>query len=111
MSFKAGGPCGDKDLLYCTAVTDMHGTRCWNAVQHGSIKQDHLELRETAFTHLAVTFTLLHISLRNSLGNPNEPFNHLFQLTPHFIHALPLCLNISPILNFDRGAGCLRKLV
>lgn len=43
----------------------MHGTRYWNAVQrHGSIRPNHLEL-ETAFTYLAVTFTLpfLHISL------------------------------------------------
>ena len=74
----------------------------------------------TAFTHLAVKFTFtpprftpLHISisLPNSLRTPNEPLDHLFQLTPHLIHALPLCLHIPPILDFDRGAGRLRKLV
>ncbi len=109
----------DHAALAHTAVTvcmQSIGTISY-AVQHGAIKLSrardglHTPCREV---HLhPPRFTPLHISisLPNSLRTPNEPLDHLFQLTPHLIHALPLCLHIPPILDFDRGAGRLRKLV
>jgi hypothetical protein len=90
------------------------------AVQHQSITPSravdglHTPCREVhRFTQISISPFLfsIDISLPNSLRTPNEPLNHLFQLTPYFIHALPLCLHISPILNSDRSARRLRKLV
>src|SRR6266403_126681 len=91
------------------ACRDGRCIRCWSDMLCNTEPIKPL----TAFTHLTVKFTPLHTSpfLFRSLRTSNEPLNHLFELTPHLIHALPLCLYIPPILDFDRGTGRLRYLL